>query len=79
MSEIIQLIAIFAVTWVAKLAITSWLRVRMGEIKVADRRLDLDFAQFEVVKEHHKAARGYRPAFPVSNLLNPRRDPEELS
>jgi hypothetical protein len=50
----------------------------MREAEIANRRVDLEFDQFETVKEHQKASRGLR----LSSLSAPpgiRRSPEELS
>ena len=78
MGTFVQLAGIVLVAWVARTAILQWSAVRMREAEIASRRVDLEFDQFETVKEHQKASRGLR----LSSLSAPsgiRRSPEELS
>ena len=78
MSLYVQLAAIAAAVWVLRTALDRWSEVRLREVEVANRRVDLEFEQFETIKEHHKASRGARLAgLPMG--VNFRRNPDELS
>ena len=79
MSTLVQLTAIVLAAWVARTAILRWSAVRLREAEIANRRVDLEFDQFEVIKEHQKASRGIRLSGLPAPLAGIRRSPEELS
>jgi hypothetical protein len=79
MDTVVQLTAIVLTAWVARTAILRWSVVRLREAEIANRRVDLEFDQFEVIKEHQKASRGIRLSGMSAPIPGIRRSPEELS
>lgn len=75
MTYVVQLVAILAPVWVLRTAVLCWAEIRQREADIAHRRVDLEFDQFETIKEHHRVARAARAPSGTLSLI---RRPDDL-